>query len=441
MVRKFLTFLPLLCFALIAPAQRADSLLLSSPLISAPDRFDSVVDSLLFYSGNFGEAVSTAPLTRSFFLPAVFDTYTEPDTSAIFAPDYSGNPDLRWIEDANAVARRQRSYLRSLFINHPEAVKYNERLLPTAPRKFIAEVNPQDHTIEIKEIVTEIPSAPTIEAPEIKKRHWIRDFRTSLQFSQAYISPNWYQGGTNALNMLFNIYYNVKLNQAYHPNLLFESTFQYKLGINSAPDDTIRNYAINEDILQINSTFGVKAARRWYYSVTAQFKTQVLNSYTSNTRTLRSAFLSPGELNAGLGMTYNYANTKKTFQFDASISPLSYNMRTCINSRLNPSDFGIDGRGKAVHKFGSSAECKLTWKWSYNITYLSRLYLFTDYDRGYADWENTVLFEINKFLTSQLNVNLRYDSSTPPVADHPDWHKLQVKEIISIGFAYKFATL
>lgn len=440
-MRKFIIILSILSISLGLSAQQAESLLQSSPLISSRTHFDSLSDSLLYFAGDYGEAVSTAPLSRSFFLPAVFDTYTEPDTFGIFTPDYSGNPDLRWIEDANAVARRQRAYLRNLFIYHPDVVKYNERLLPTAPRKYIAEVNPQDHTIEIKELVTEIPSSPTLEAPEIKKRHWIRDFRTSLQFSQAYISPNWYQGGTNALNMLFNIYYNVKLNQAYHPNLLFESTFQYKLGINSAPDDSIRNYAINEDILQINSTFGVKAARRWYYSLTAQFKTQVFNSYTSNTRTLRSAFLSPGELNAGIGMTYNYANAKKTFQFDASISPLSYNLRTCINSRLNPSDFGIDGQGKAVHKFGSSAECKLSWKWAYNITYLSRLYVFTDYDRGYADWENTVLFEINKFLTSQLNVNIRYDSDTPEVAVHPDWHKLQVKEIISIGFAYKFSSL
>lgn len=440
MRNTFLTLLILCCF-MAGKAQTADSLLLTSPLIDTKPTFETLADSLLYHAGDFGEAVSTAPLPRSFFLPAVFDTYTEPDTTGIFTPDYSGNPDLRWVEDANAIARRQRAYRRNLFIYHPDAVKYNERLLPRAPRKYIAVVNPQDNTIEIKEFDAKIPGSPTLEAPEIKKRHWIRDFRTSLQFSQAYISPNWYQGGTNALNMLFNLYYNVKLNQAYHPNLLFESTFQYKLGINSAPDDSLRNYAINEDILQINSTFGVKAARRWYYSLTAQFKTQIFNSYTSNTNTLRSAFLSPGELNAGIGMTYNYANKKKTFQFDASISPLSYNLRTCTNSHLNPADYGINGNGKAEHKFGSSAECKLSWKLAYNITYRSRLYAFTDYGRAYAEWENTFLFEINRFLTSQVYANLRYDTDTPRVADSPDWHKLQVKEIISIGFSYKFSTL
>lgn len=440
-MRKSLIITAILCLQLSAWSQMADSLLLTSPLVSTTKSFDSVADSLIYHAGDFEEVVSVQPLPRSFFLPAVFDTYSEPDTMGIFTPDYSGNPALRWIEDADALARRQRGYLRNLFINHPDVVKYNAALLLPAPKKYIAVVNPMDHTVEIQEFSAEIPDSPTLETPELRKRHWIRDFRSSLQFSQAYISPNWYQGGTNALNMLLNLYYNVKLNQAYHPNLLFESTFQYKLGINSAPDDSIRNYAINEDVLQINSTFGVKAARRWYYSLTTQFKTQIFNSYTSNTTTLRSAFLSPGELNAGLGMTYNYANTKKTFQFDASISPLSYNLRTCINHRLNPADFSIEPGHKAVHKFGSSAECKLSWQLAYNITYRSRLYVFTDYSRAYADWENTFLFEINKFLTSQIYVNLRYDTDTPPVPENPDWHKLQIKEIISIGFAYKFSTL
>lgn len=111
----------------------------------------------------------------------------------------------------------------------------------------------------------------------VKKRHWIRTFASSLQFSQAYVSPNWYQGGNNNLNTLIKVQYDVKLNPKYHPNLLFVSTLRYKLGLNSAPDDDLRNYSISEDLLQFNSTLGIKAASRWYYSLTAQFKTQIFN--------------------------------------------------------------------------------------------------------------------------------------------------------------------
>ena len=55
--------------------------------------------------------------------------------------------------------------------------------------------------------------------------------------------------------------------------------------------------------------------------MSTQFKTQLLNNYKPNTTTLKAAFMSPGELNVGVGMTYNYTNPKKTVTFDASISP------------------------------------------------------------------------------------------------------------------------
>jgi hypothetical protein len=275
---------------------------------------------------------------------------------------------------------------------------------------------------------------------KVDHKNWIHSFTGTVQFSQAYISPNWYQGGNNNLNMIANAIWNVKLNQAYHPKLLFESTIQYKLGMNSAPDDSLRNYSISEDLFQVNSTFGVKARDRWYYSVTTQFKTQLLNSYTSNTNTLRSAFLSPAELNVGVGMTYNYANKKKTFTFDASLAPLSYNMRICTNSRMDETNYNIAEGHKTVSQYGSTAELKMTWKICYNISYTSRVYVFTNYDYLQADWENTLSFTINEFLSTQIYAHARYDTTTPKVDDNSKWKKLQFKEILSFGFAYKFAT-
>ena len=70
----------------------------------------------------------------------------------------------------------------------------------------------------------------------------------------------------------------------------------------------------------------------------------------------------------------------------------------------------------------------------------SSMFAFSDYESFYADWENTVIFEINRFLTTELRANLRYDTETP-ACDDPSWKKLQVKEILSIGFAYKFSSL
>lgn len=384
--------------------------------------------------------VELPPIPDYYFMPAVFDHFEFADTVRISDPMFSGRPELRWLEELNVIDRDMAQLRRHVFYIHPQTVRYNTAQLLKAPKRYETTVNPLDHKIEIHETIAIPADHATLTAEEVKKRHWIRTFNASLQFSQAYVSPNWYQGGNNNLNALGQLYYNVKLNTQYHPDLLFETTAQYKLGINSAPDDSIHSYNITDDIFQVNTTFGIRAHKRWYYSFTGQFKTQLLNSYQSNTRNLRSSFLSPGELTAGIGMTYNYANAKKTFTFDASLAPVSYALRTCISNRIDPTKYNIEAGRKTSHHFGSTAEFKIFWRLSYNITFASRIFAFTDYETAQADWENTLAFEINKFLTTQIYCHARYDSSTPR-CDDPSWKKLQIKEILSVGFAYKFSTI
>lgn len=410
--------------------------------IFVPDSIPLTLDELHAYTESLADAdieqvKSYEPLPNYFFLPAVYTTMELPDTISEAAADYSGEPYMRYLEDRLALQRRMRRMRYSLFFENPGVSLLNVRLLPEPPERYAIEVRPEDHTLAVDNAPANAPGT-TLTAAPIKKKHWIRTFNAGLQFSQAYVSPNWYQGGNSNLNVLGNILYNVKLNQEYHPNLLFETTAQYKLGMNNAPDDSIHSYNISDDLLQINTTFGVKAAKRWYYSFTGQFKTQLLNSYTSNSHNVRSSFLSPGELTAGVGMTYNYANPKKTVTFDASIAPLSYSLKTCINKDINPTQYGIDEGHKVKHSFGSSTELKFFWKLTYNISYSSRVFAFTDYSELQLDWENKVTFDINRFLSTQLYVHLRYDSQTPTSPDS-NWKKLQVKEILSIGFAYKFA--
>ena len=324
------------------------------------------------------------------------------------------------------------------FVYRPDAVFYNESQLPEPPKEFTAVIDPATASIVLKEVVKTDIKVDGL-GMDIRKRHWLRNFNGSLQFSQAYVSPNWYQGGNNNLNALLNLYYNVKLNPRYHPKWIFENTFQYKLGVNNAPDDDLRDYSISEDLLQWNMTLGYKSARRWYYSLATTFKTQLLNNYKTNTNDMKAAFLSPGELNVGLGMTYSYQNPKKTFSFDASISPLSWNMKTCINRHMDVNKYGIKPGRKVVNEIGSSAEGKLSWKMCDNISLRSRLFVFTDYGYIQGDWENTIMFDINRFLTTQIYVHARYDSTTKRPEPESEWHKFQLKEILSFGISYKFA--
>lgn len=378
---------------------------------------------------------------RRFFGRPVYSGFNifQPD-SAKFTGTVSPSSPFYWIEREKIRNSNIGRLSQNMIFAHPEAIIYNEELLPEPPKAYIATVDPSTARIDIKEKPISIKDVKdTPKAVELKRKNWLSSFNGNVQFSQAFISPNWYQGGNNNLNVLASAIYNIKLNQAFHPNLLFDNTIQYKLGLASAPEDSLRNYSISEDLFQVNTQFGVKAWKRWFYSVTGQFKTQLLNNYKSNTNDLTAAFLSPGELNLGVGMTYDYTNPKKTFTFKASIAPFSYNLKMCTSNRVDQTAFGIEEGRHYASEYGSNLEAKLAWKLAHNISYTSRLFAFTDYDYLQGDWENTFQFDINRFLSTQLYVHVRYDSKT---ADSPDssWHKWQIKEILSFGFSYRFAT-
>lgn len=390
--------------------------------------------------------VSDRMYNEIFYLPMVFDHYD------MFLSEKAGDPlNESFPEEGepssffNRLVKRnyrQRYFMQQVMSEMPEIVHYNMATMPRPPKKFVMHLDPSTAKLTVEEFKAAPIDSMKQVVPEIEptRINWLHSFDGSLHFSQAYISPNWYQGGNSNLNMIVGALYNVKLNPKFNPNVIFETTVSYKLGLNNAPEDSIHKYNISEDLFQVNSKFGLNAARRWYYSITAQFKTQLLNSYKVNTNEMIAAFLSPAELNVGVGLTYSYENPRKTVQFSASIAPLSYNLKTCTNPNLNPEAFGIDAGKTSKSEYGSSLELTFKWRLTYNIQYSSRLFAFTDYHYLQGDWENTIDFSINRFMSARIFAHLRYDSQAPVVAD-TSWRHWQFKEILSIGFSYKFSRL
>lgn len=281
--------------------------------------------------------------------------------------------------------------------------------------------------------------AAVIPEPEIEKRYWLHVFNAAVQFSQAYLSRNWYQGGNNYLALLGNLFWDVQLNQVWHPEMIFQSTLSYKLGLNANQENQLHKYSISEDLFQYNLKFGYKAAHHWYYSFTAQFKTQFLNNYPVDSEVRTASFLTPGNLTLGLGMTYTKENAKKTMVFNASISPLSYNLKTAIDPHVDHNQFGIPQSARTKSEIGSSAEITFNCVVFNNVSYKTRLFLFTDYHESQADWQNTLEFQFNRFFSTQLYANLRYDS-TADISLAPGWKRWMLKEILSVGLSYTFSS-
>ena len=343
------------------------------------------------------------------YAPLVYDNYA-PEATAHPANTNNGLYSLdagdQWLRDAMDNSSRTHRVRQRAMIDNPQLVAYNANRLPEAP------------------------------APPL--HNWLHVFNASLQFTQAYISGNWYQGGENNLALLGSINWNCNLNQDIHPNWLFNNALSYKLGVATTHGDSIRKYMINEDNFLFTSQLGYKAVKNWYYSAMLQFTTQFLNNYKVNTRNMTAAFLSPAELNIGLGMTYNYKKADDRV-FTLAIAPISYNLKYCRNiTDIDPTRFGINAGHHSKSTVGSNFEAKWLWRFSPTVMFTSRLYMFTNYEYVQGDWENTLDLSIGKYLTTQLYTHLRFDRSR---ARDDDWNYWQFKEILSLGVVYRFATV
>lgn len=377
-------------------------------------------------------------------LPLVFNTHHEVapvDTLAVPSLDETTTQEAPqdWMAEANSEAEHIDALRYRAALSNPQLVTYNASRLPDAPVAHAFEADPSMAILTVAAPQVAAPAevaAPVAEQPPV--HNWLHTFDASLHFTQAYISGNWYQGGENNLNILADVKWTCNLNQDVHPNWLFNNTLQYKLGVSTAHADTCRNYAVNEDNFLFTSQLGYKAAHNWYYSAMLQFKTQFFNNYKSNTRDMKAAFLSPGELNLGLGMTYSHKKDDGTRTFTLAIAPLSYNLKICRNiTDLDPTAFGIKEGHHTQSDFGSNLEAKLMMKFGANITWNSRLYVFTNYKYVQGDFENTFDFLITRYLSTKISAHLRYDKSQPR---DKKWKYWQFKEILSFGLTYRFAT-
>ena len=377
------------------------------------------------------------------YAPLVFDNH-QPEAEATASKPASNEPYSLdagdgWLQQAMGNRMRTRQMRQRAMINNPQLVAYNAQRLPEAPPEGIIEVEPRQAMLTVVTPQVVVPEDATpADAPDLKIHDWLHIFNASLQFTQAYISGNWYQGGENNLALLGSMNWNCNLNQDRHPNWLFNNALSYKLGIATTHGDSIRKYLINEDNFLFSSQLGYKAVKNWYYSAMFQFTTQFLNNYKTNTHTMTAAFLSPAEMNIGLGMTYNYKKADDRM-FTLAIAPISYNLKYCRNiTDIDPTRFGIDAGKHSKSTVGSNFEAKLLWRFTPSVMITSRLYMFTNYQYVQGDWENTLDFNIGKYLTTQFYTHLRFDRSHKR---DEDWKYWQFKEILSLGVIYRFATV
>jgi Protein of unknown function (DUF3078). len=322
--------------------------------------------------------------------------------------------------------------LLTVYLSHPELVVnfednidrqsiYNETETDNLRPKtsVVSLFKPEPMTTHAKKVQV------TIQKPNF----WYTGGNGSLQFTQNYISNNWYQGGESTNSALMNLQLNANYND--QQKIQFDNTFEAKVGFNTVSSDTVRQYRINTDLLRLSSKLGIKAASNWYYTISGEFNTQFFHNYKSNTSQLVSAFLNPANLILSVGMDYKL--NKKNLTLSVFISPGAYNLRYVGNKNIDETQFGLQEGKSFLNDVGSKFQSNLKWTIIPSVVWESRLYYFTSYKKVEAEWENTFNFVLNRYLSTKLFFHGRFDDGVNREAGASYF---QFKELLSFGINY-----
>ena len=339
------------------------------------------------------------------------------------------------IDKDDAIIEAMDKTLTQIYLNKPTFVQqtednlmnqrlFKENIMPDQPRKQkVAEIlhrkNWNDPNVNQHLVIR-------------KPNFWKRTANISLQFTQNYISSNWYKGGESNNSMLSGL--DISLNYDDKQRIQFDNRLEWKLGFVTSRSDTVHKYKTNTDLLRLTSKLGLKAVSSWFYTIQAEFSTQVFSNYKSNSHDVVSSFMAPGYLKFDLGM--DYKKNLKNLTFSAVISPLSYKLTYVGNDEVDVTKFGVEEGKKSKNDLGSNLQVNSKWTIIPNIIWESRLSYFTTYERAEAEWENTFNFQLNRYLSTKVFVHARFDDGVEKEENKDSF--FQLSELLSFGLSYSF---
>lgn len=344
------------------------------------------------------------------------------------------------LQNSNAHQMSIDRSLMSIYIKHPEWIIDTEQRLSEEggieykPNKPI--VNDEEMTSHAEEVV--IPKNQTnISEPvtlvTVRPNFWSYAGDYSLQFLQNYVSDNWYKGGESNYSMIGAATLQANYNDK--EKIKWDNKLEMKLGMQSSQGDTLHNYKSSEDLIRLTSKLGVQATKKWYYTLQAIASTQFTHGYKANDPAVYSDFMSPFNMNLSLGMDYKVEWFDKRLTGTVNISPIAGNFKYVDRLSL-AKKYGIDEGKHSLWDLGSTFTTDLSWAISDLIKWKTRLYAYTTYHRAEVEWENTVTFQLSKYISTQVFVYPRFDDSAKK--RNSKYGYFQLKEYWSLGFNYSF---
>ena len=326
--------------------------------------------------------------------------------------------------------------LMHIYLNRPDLVNTTETELKETG-KIRKDVNqPIKNQVKLAEKV----EGPVIDTPDDvpteifiqKPDFWTKKGDGYLQFMQNYVSGNWYKGGESNYSMVGAV--TLEANYDNKSKWKWDNKLELKLGFMHTRSDSVHKFKSNEDLIRLTSKVGLQAAKNWYYTLQVLAYTQFTQGHKANDLNTYSDFMSPFNLNFGLGMDYKVSTKNKSLTGTVNLSPIAINYRYVDRLGLSTS-YGLKEGKHSLIDFGSQVTADLTWKINEVVSWKSRLYAFTSYKRTEIEWENTFSLRVSKYISANLFLFPRFDDTGKK---DDDLGYLQFKEYSSIGFSYGF---
>ena len=282
------------------------------------------------------------------------------------------------------------------------------------------------------------------EFSEVKDKYklltpWTFSGDGNLGFTQTYLN-NWKAGGNSSIAMLA-VLTGEAIYKSHDGNIQWENTMEINNGWIRQAKETQKN----SDKIEFISKFGYSAFKKWYYSAEIDIKTQLFNGYDYDDDELISGFMSPLTTILKLGMDY-----KPNDNFSLLLSPLS--SKTVLvkdTAHIDQTTYGIDEDKKRLWKPGFNVDVSFKKKFLDNITYQTEYEMFINYLAPFkkfdVDWENTITMKLTDAINMTFRLYLLYDDDVTFDTGRVDTEgnaiykpKWQVKELLTLGFAYSF---
>ncbi|MBP5318104.1 MAG: DUF3078 domain-containing protein [Paludibacteraceae bacterium] len=304
---------------------------------------------------------------------------------------------------------------------------------------------------------------------------WKRGLDVSLQGTQTFVTPNWYNGGNSNVAGLFGLkgWFNYAKEKWAWDNLV---ELKYGVTTTFSEDKYGRLWHLTDDKTAYSTKLGYNIGKGWNVAANADFETTLFNNYQIDSPELVSGLFSPIRFYAGVGVDYKYHSDAHKLDFSVMIAPYAYRLVYVYDLRAfaNATEDGLtsisdhvgvadkDGNAHVITDqtaydaavaaadwsaaanyyqptqmqndyLGSRIKAQYRQEFNDKVSLESTLSFYTNYKGIEVDWEVIADFKLYKLLTARVSLNPRYDSTG---ADGWD-SKIQFKEFVSLGLAYR----